>query len=230
MTAKNAITTLFLDIGGVLLSDGWDRYARQRAATAFELDLAEMETRHHLVFESYETGKLTLDRYLALVVFYRQRSFSRAQFRRFMFAQSKACPEMLELVGWLKRWYGLKIVAVSNEAREINGYRVRKFKLDGLVDAFITSSFVHIRKPDADIFRLALDVAQVKGDQVVFIENTPMFVEIAAGLGIHTILHTDYASTCAQLATFGLQHDQRAAPEKSATQNRAGGAVSLAAA
>lgn len=230
MQAKKAITTLFLDIGGVLLSDGWDRYARQRAAIAFTLDLAEMETRHHLIFESYETGKLSLDHYLALVVFYRQRPFSRAQFRRFMFAQSTSCPEMIELVGWLKRWYGLKIVAVSNEAREINRYRVRKFKLDGLVDTFITSSFVHIRKPEADIFRLALDVAQVKGDQVVFIENTPMFVEIAAGLGIHTILHTDYASTCMQLAGFGLQHDQRAAPGRIAVQDQVGGAVCLAAA
>ena len=117
---------------------------------------------------------------------------------------------MIELVGWLKRWYGLKIIAVSNEAREINAYRVRKFKLAGFVDAFITSCFVHIRKPDASIFRLALDIAQVKGGQVVYIENTPMFVEIAAGLGIGTILHTDYASTCAQLAAFGLQYDERA--------------------
>jgi len=210
MKKNSSITTLFLDIGGVLLSDGWDRHARQRAATAFELDPVELEARHHLVFETYEAGKLSLDQYLALVIFNRERSFTRAQFRRFMFAQSTRCPEMIELVGWLKRWYGLKIIAVSNEAREINAYRVRKFKLAGFVDAFITSCFVHIRKPDASIFRLALDIAQVKGGQVVYIENTPMFVEIAAGLGIGTILHTDYASTCAQLAAFGLQYDERA--------------------
>ncbi|MBV5319010.1 MAG: HAD hydrolase-like protein [Desulfobulbaceae bacterium] len=210
MKKNSSITTLFLDIGGVLLSDGWDRHARQRAATTFELDPVEMEARHHLVFETYEAGKLSLDQYLALVVFNQERSFTRARFRRFMFAQSTRYPEMIELIGWLKRWYGLKIIAVSNEARELNAYRVRKFKLDGFVDAFITSCFVHIRKPDANIFRLALDIAQVKGGQVVYIENTPMFVEIAAGLGIGTILHTDYASTCAQLAAFGLQYEERA--------------------
>ena len=96
---------------------------------------------------------------------------------------------------------------VSNEARELNAYRIRKFKLDGFVDAFISSCFVHLRKPDADIFRLALDIAQAPARQVVYIENTPMFVQIAEGLGIRSILHTDYRSTCAKLASFGLQND-----------------------
>ena len=105
----------------------------------------------------------------------------------------------------LKGRYGLKIVVVSNEARELNAYRIQKFKLDRFVDSFISSCFVHVRKPDADIFRLALDIAQVPARQVVYIENTPMFVQIAEGLGIRSILHTDYGSTCAKLASFGLQ-------------------------
>jgi putative hydrolase of the HAD superfamily len=124
-----------------------------------------------------------------------------------MFAQSKPYPEMIELVRGLKARYGLKIVVVSNEARELNEYRIGKFKLNGFVDSFISSSFVHIRKPDADIFRLALDIAQVPARKVVYIENTPMFVQIADGLGIRSILHTDYKSTCAKLASFGLRND-----------------------
>jgi putative hydrolase of the HAD superfamily len=198
---------LFLDIGGVLLTDGWDHHARKRAATNFKLELAEMEDRHHLTFETYEEGKLTLEEYLGLVVFYKKRPFTRAQFRRFMFAQSKPYPEMIELVRGLKARYGLNIVVVSNEARELNEYRIGKFKLNGFVDSFISSSFVHIRKPDADIFRLALDIAQVPDRKVVYIENTPMFVQIADGLGIRSILHTDYKSTCAKLASFGLRND-----------------------
>lgn len=210
MERERSITTLFLDIGGVVLSDGWDRHARRRAAAQFELDLAEMEARHQLTFETYEDGKLTLNEYLGLVVFSQERSFTRAQFRRFMFAQSKPYPDMIELIQWLKAWYGLKVVVVSNEARELNAYRVRKFKLDGFVDFFISSCFVHLRKPDPDIFRLALDISQVSAQQVVYIENTPMFIDIAAGLGIRGILHTDYASTAAQLAAFGLQYNGKA--------------------
>ena len=94
---------------------------------------------------------------------------------------------------------------VSNEARELNAYRIRQFRLAGFVDAFISSCFVHLRKPDADIFRLALDIAQAPARQIVYIENTPLFVQVAEGLGIRSILHTDYKSTSAKLASFGLQ-------------------------
>jgi putative hydrolase of the HAD superfamily len=208
MKEDSSITALFLDIGGVMLTDGWDHHARERAAANFRLDLAEMEDRHHLTFDTYEEGKLTLEDYLDRVVFYKKRRFTRAQFRRFMFAQSKPYPEMIELVRKLKAKYGVKIVVVSNEARELNCHRIRKFKLAGFVDAFISSCFVHVRKPDADIFRLALDVAQAPARQVVYIEDTPMFVQIAEGLGIRSILHTDYSSTCSKLASFGLQSDK----------------------
>jgi putative hydrolase of the HAD superfamily len=61
MTKTIPITTLFLDIGGVLLNDGWDHLARRRAAKHFGLDRAEMEQRHNLNFNIYEEDKLTLD-------------------------------------------------------------------------------------------------------------------------------------------------------------------------
>ncbi len=200
-----AITCLFLDIGGVLLTNGWDHHARKRAATHFKLEWAELEDRHRLNFATYEEGKLTLKDYLDRVVFYQKRPFTRTQFRDFMFAQSQPYPEMIKLVAQLKVQYGLKIVVVSNEGRELNAHRIRTFKLDGLVDAFLSSCFVHLRKPDADLFRLALDIAQVLARQVVYIDNTSMFVQIAEGVGIRSILHTDYKSTRAALASFGLQ-------------------------
>ncbi len=209
MKHAGEITTLFLDIGGVLLTDGWDHHARKRAAAAFGVELAEMEDRHHLTFDTYEEGKLTLEEYLGRVVFYKKRPFTRAQFRRFMFAQSKPYPEMIELFAQLKLRHRLKITVVSNEARELNSHRIRTFKLKRFVDSFVSSCFVHVRKPDADIFRLALDIAQARAREVLYIENTPMFVQVAAGLGIRSILHRDYRSTCVKLASFGLQSDNR---------------------
>ena len=205
MKDATQITTLFVDVGGVLLTNGWDHHARRRAAKNFKLPWAEMEERHRLVFETHEEGKLTFEEYLGWVVFYQRRSFTRAQFRRFMFTQSKPYSKMIDLVAQLKIQYGLKIAVVSNESREVNAYRIREFKLDRFVDTFVSSCFVHIRKPDVEIFRLALDIAQAPVQQVVYIENTPMFVQIAEGLGIRSILHTDYKSTCTKLASFGLQ-------------------------
>jgi putative hydrolase of the HAD superfamily len=210
---KLPITTLFLDIGGVLLTDGWDHHARKRAAANFKLDLADLEDRHHLTFDTYEEGKLTLEEYLSRVIFHQRRPFTRAQCRRFIFAQSKPYPDMIDLIVRLKRRYRLRVAVVSNEALELNAYRIRKFKLARFVDSFISSSFVHVRKPDEDIFRLALNISQAPLRQVVYIENTQMFVQIAEGLGIRSILHTDYKSTRAKLAAFGLEDDEGAIDE-----------------
>lgn len=198
------VTTLFLDIGGVLLTNGWDHNARRRAAKAFELDYREMDERHHLTFDTYEEGKLTLDEYLDRVVFFEERLFSRDEFRSFMFAQSQPYPEMIELVRTLKARYNLKIAAVSNEGRELTVYRIREFDLGSFIDFFVSSCFVHYRKPDADIYRIALDIAQVSPEQVVYLEDRAMFVSVAQGLGIRGILHTGYESTRAALVALGL--------------------------
>jgi putative hydrolase of the HAD superfamily len=204
MRKNERITTLFLDIGGVLLTDGWNLDFRARAAEVFDLDPAELENLHHQAFDTFELGKLTLDDYLGRVVFHRPRDFTCEQFKKFMFAQSKPYPQMLALVGQLKAKYGLRIFVVSNEGRELNEHRIRAFKLAGLVDAFVSSCYVHLRKPDPDIFRLALDLAQTPAKQVVYIENTAMFVRVAEGLRIPSILHKDFFSTQAELALFGL--------------------------
>ena len=207
------VKTLFLDIGGVLLTNGWDHLARKRAATHFKLNWAEMQERHELNFETHEEDKITFKEYLDRVVFYKKRPFSRVEFRRFIFTQSKPDTGMIELVRNLKAKYRLKIVVVSNEARELNAHRIRQFKLDQFVDAFISSCFVRLRKPDADIYRLALDIAQTPVRQIIYIENTPLFVQVAESLGIRSILHTDYKSTCAKLSSLGLQYGEGIIPQ-----------------
>jgi len=209
------ISTLFIDIGGVLLTNGWDHQSRQLAADHFKLEWSEMESRHKINFATFEEGKLTLDEYLNRVIFYDERSFTQSQFKDFMFAQSQPYPEMLDLICRLKAKYGLKIVVLSNEARELNAHRIQKFKLYAFVDCFISSCFVHLRKPDMDIFRLAIDIAQTPIEQIVYIENTQMFVQIAQGLGIKSVLHTDFKSTCTQLTSLNLQIDDELTNESS---------------
>ncbi len=207
MSSRAAITCIFTDVGGVLGTNGWDRTMRQRAADQFHLDYAEMDERHHLTFDTYEEGKLTLDEYLSRVVFYQKRDFTRDQFRQFMFDQSQPYPEMLQLVSGVKARHALKLAVVSNEARELTAHRVAKFGLNTFVDFFIVSSYVHVRKPDPDIFRLALDVAQVPPGEVVYLEDRPLFVEVAQGLGLRSIRHRGYESTRAALAELGLTLD-----------------------
>ena len=207
MTPTFPITTLFLDIGGVLLTNGWDRGIRILASEKFGLDHKEMDERHHLTFDTYEEGKLSLDEYLNRVVFYQERSFSREEFKAFMYAQSQPFPEVIELMRGLKHQYGLQVAAVSNEGRELTVYRVQQFKLGTIIDFFVSSCFVHYRKTDADMYQIALDIAQVRPEQVVYIDDRAMFVEVARGLGIQGIIHSSYESTQKSLETFDLKLD-----------------------
>ena len=198
------ITTLFLDIGGVLLTDGWNRVARKKAAEHFKLDHDMMEDRHHITVETFELDKITLDEYLNRIVFCDKQVFTRYDFREFMFAQSTAFAEMLSLIKALKKEHHLKIVILSNESRALNEYRIKKFGLNELADCIISSSFVRLRKPDTDIFKMALDISQVPAKQIVYIEDQLMFVQIAESFGINAIHHTSYETTRAKLASFGL--------------------------
>jgi putative hydrolase of the HAD superfamily len=198
------ITTLFLDIGGVLLTNGWDHNSRRRAAETFGLDYEEMSERHHLTFDTYEEGKLSLDEYLKRVVFYQQRVFSPEEFKQFMYAQSKSYPDMIKLVRELKTQYGLQVAAVSNEGRELTMYRIQQFELRTFVDFFVSSCFVHYRKPDEDIYRIALDISQAQAEQVVYIDDREIFVEVARELGITGIIHTGYDTTQKSLEGIGL--------------------------
>lgn len=197
-------TTLFLDIGGVLLSNGWGHEFRYKAAEKFCLDIPEMDERHSLMFVTYEEGKITLEEYLNRVVFYKARDFTPAQFLEFMFSLTTPDFEMIAFIKKIKAQYNLKIVAVSNEARELNEYRIDTFNLHHFIDFFVSSCYVHLRKPDATIFRMALDIAHVSQEQVIYIDDVELFTQIASELGIKSIHHTDLLSTSNQIKTLGL--------------------------
>ncbi len=199
------IRCLLLDVGGVLLTNGWDRGMRQEAARHFNLDEQEMSERHHLTFDTYESGKLSLDEYLHRVIFYRERDFSPDDFKAFMLGQSQPYQDMIDLVCSLAQKYSLRLGVISNEGRELTEYRIKQFSLHTFIHFFICSSFVHVRKPDAEIYRIALDIAQIAPQQCVYIEDRDMFVEVAAGLGIRGIVHRDFACTQKALADLGLR-------------------------
>lgn len=203
MSAK--ITHLFLDIGGVLLTNGWDRHMRRDAAEKFGLDLDDLNDRHKMSFDTYEEGKLNLDTYLNQVVFYQERPFTREDFKEFMFAQSQPKTEMINLVSGLKWKYKLKTAAISNEGRELTVHRIRKFNMASFIDFFVSSCFVHFRKPDADMYRIALDISQADPARSVYIDDRALFVEIAQSLGIIGIHHTGFETTRHTLKDLGLE-------------------------
>ncbi|TKC56573.1 HAD family hydrolase [Pedobacter hiemivivus] len=189
------IKVVFFDVGGVLLNNGWGHQSRQEAARLFDLDYSEMEVLHSFIFNVYEIGKITLDDYLDTVVFNHPRSFTKEDFKTFMFAQSEELPGLLQ---WLKDWKrscGFRIISINNEGRELNDYRIKKFGLHDCFDAFVSSCEVGMRKPDPGIFKLAMGIAQVSTEECVYFDDRIMLAEAAQKLGIRSIHHQNFLST-----------------------------------
>jgi putative hydrolase of the HAD superfamily len=181
------------------MTGGWDHALRRKTAETFDINYDEMNTRHQLIFDTYETGKMTFDEYLKKVVFYEKRSFTIHDFKQFIFEAVRPYNDMIEFIKEIRKHYNLKIGVVSNEGRELAVDRIHRFDLPTFVDFFIISSFVHFRKPDPDIYRLALDVAQVPPSRVAYIDDRLLLVEVARGLGIQGIHHKTKDSTEAAL-------------------------------
>jgi putative hydrolase of the HAD superfamily len=186
---------LFFDIGGILLSNGWGHESRKEASEKFGLDYDEVNSLHNFIFNVYEIGSITLDEYLDRVIFNRPRDFVREDFKEFIYSQSKELPDMLQ---WLKEWKkdcGFRIISINNEGKELNDYRVQKFKLHECFDAFISSCEVKMRKPDPRIFELAMGIAQALPKQCVYFDDRIMFAKAAERLGIRAFQHTDFETT-----------------------------------
>jgi putative hydrolase of the HAD superfamily len=187
---------LFSDIGGVLLSNGWGRGSREKAARHFNIDFEEMNTIHEFIFNVYEIGRMTLDEYLNTVVFNQPREFTREDFKSFIFAQSVELPGLLQwLIEWKKANPQIRIISINNEGKELNDYRIKKFKLHGCFDAFISSCEVGMRKPDPRIFQLAMGVAQTSPQQCYYFDDRIMLVEAANRVGMKAYHHTSFEVT-----------------------------------
>ena len=182
-----AIRAIFWDVGGVLLTNAWDHTQRTAALEHFRLDEEEFHDRHEMVVSSFERGKITLDEYLDRTVLYRARPFTREEFREFMFSLSQALPGVLEFAQALSATGEYFMGTINNESRELNDYRIEKFGLRKIFRVFVSSCFVGLRKPERDIYRLALETTQIPGEECCFIDDRALNLECAAKLGMHTI-------------------------------------------
>lgn len=196
------IKVVFMDIGGVLLTNGWDYESREKASKIFDFDFKEMNILHNFIYNVFEIGSVSLDEYLNTVLFHTPRDFTKEEFKKFMFGQSRELPEMLE---WAKNWKkqtNLPVFALSNENLDLNEYRIQNFKLHELFDGFFSSCYVGVRKPDPKIFKMAMEIAQVKPDECVYFDDRPMLVHAAKKLGMHGIHHDKFEATKDILKNF----------------------------
>ncbi len=198
------VTALFWDVGGVILSNGWDRGARAAAAQKFGLDWEELQDRHDLASPAFETGKITLDMYLERIVFYRKRPFTRKEFTDFIFAQSSEFPESRAVLSGVAAAGKYLLATINNEPLELNERRIKQFDLRREFKAFFSSCFVGIRKPDEGIYKLALEVTQREPEECLFIDDRELNLECANMLRMRTIHFQNAAQLRAELAANGV--------------------------
>jgi putative hydrolase of the HAD superfamily len=198
------VSAVFWDVGGVILSNGWDRAARAAAARKFGLDWEELQDRHELASPAFETGKITLDTYLERIVFYRKRAFTRDEFTQFMFAQSEEFPESRAVLSDVAAEGRYLLATINNEALELNEQRINRFQLRREFKAFFSSCFVGIRKPDEGIYKIALEVTQHQPEECLFIDDRELNLECARQLHMRTIHYQDAAQLRRDLAANGV--------------------------
>ena len=200
-----AITTLFWDIGGVILTNGWDRGSRREAAKVFNFDYEEFQDRHDLSFPAFDSGQISLNEYLDRTLFYRTRSFTREEFTAFMFAQSKEYLETRAVLADAARTGKYFIGSINNEPFELNQYRIEAFDLRRDFLVFFSSCYVHSRKPEETIFRIALEVTQRPPEQCVFIDDRPLNLESPRRLGFSVIHHQNPEQLRSELRNHGVE-------------------------
>ena len=198
------ITTLFWDVGGVMLSNGWDRVGRRRAAEHFKLDWDEFQDRHELVSTDFETGRLTLEEYLQQTVYYCPRPFTRDDFKAFMFAQSKPFPKTLSIVEGLAASRTYLMATLNNESLELNRYRIEQFGLRKHFTVFLSSCFLGVKKPEHTIYRLATQITQRAPDECLFIDDRELNLECAQLLGMRTIRYQNPTQLRQELQRHGV--------------------------
>jgi putative hydrolase of the HAD superfamily len=193
------ITTMFWDIGGVILTNGWGRASRVEAAKVFNLDWEEFVDRHDLCFPALDAGLITLNEYLNRTIFYRPRAFSREEFTDFMFAQSKEFPETRAILDEVTRSKKYFIGSINNEPLELNQYRIEVFDLRRNFEVFFSSCYVRSRKPEETIFRIALEVSQRPPGECIFIDDRALNLEVPRRLGMQVIHYKDAESLRSEL-------------------------------
>ena len=198
------ITAIFWDIGGVLLSNAWDREQRQRTLKQFDLDDVEFESRHEMLVSSFERGKITLQEYLERTIFYRPRSFTLDAFKKYMFSLSQPIPETLQLANELSRSGKYLMSTINNESKELNLFRIKTFGLREIFSLFVSSCFVGLRKPEEAIYRLALDITQRPPEECCFVDDRPLNLDSASRLGMHVIRMENAEQLSQQLESLGV--------------------------
>jgi putative hydrolase of the HAD superfamily len=205
----NQIRHVFFDIGGVLGTNGWDREQRKIAVERFGLDEAEFQFRHGEMVGQLEQGQISLDEYLDVAVFYEPRTFTKEEFREFVFAQSEPFPGTIEIARAIAEGCSYWVMTFNNEGEDLNRHRIRAFGLDEIFDAFLSSCWLGLRKPTRRFYDRAFGIAEARPERSVLIDDRIQNLVPARALGMRTIHYLTPEQLSADLRALGVKFNLR---------------------
>ncbi len=201
---------ILFDVGGVLLTNGWDHRERAAAVEHFHIDPEPFEKRHLSIVDAWERDEVTLDTYLDTAVFFEPRPFPREDFFAFMLSQSRVLPNgALGILDELAASNPCMLGTLNNEARATNEYRFQKFGLRRYFKVMLSSCYVGLRKPEPVIYRRALDILGVPPARILFIDDRPENEAGAAAEGMKTIQFTGENALRRELQELGVFEAER---------------------
>lgn len=200
-----AIKHVFFDIGGVLATNGWDRGSRIAAVAKFGLDEEDFSSRHAAMAGPLDEGAITLSEYVKFAVFNKPRSFSEQDFIDFIYAQSKPFTETIEIARAVAEGCTYWVMTLNNESDELNRYRIKKFGLDAIFDAFLSSCWLRLRKPTVAFYQRALSIAQANPETSVFIDDREQNIVPARDLGMRVIQYQSATQLKTELVNLGIK-------------------------
>ena len=196
---------ILFDVGGVLLTNGWDKRERAAAVEQFHLDPETFETRHLAAFDAWERDAISGKAYLDATVFNEPREFSRGDFFSFVLSQSKPLPNgALGILAELAASDKCMLGALNNEARETNEYRFRQFHLRDYFEVALSSCYLGLRKPEPAIYRRALDILGAPPERVLFIDDREENVAGAAAAKMKAICFENADALRRELVSLGV--------------------------
>jgi putative hydrolase of the HAD superfamily len=179
---------ILFDVGGVMLTNGWDHNERKAVIEQFSLDREAFESRHEKPNDAWERDTITISEYLKETAFYEPRSFTEADFLDAMKAvslpiASTAIPVVKDIAATGRYLVG----TLNNESRYLHEYRMEKYGIAPYLDLQLCSAYLGMRKPDADIYRRAIDIVGRPASRILFIDDRAGNAEAARSAGMTAI-------------------------------------------
>jgi putative hydrolase of the HAD superfamily len=201
----NSKTAVFFDVGGVLLTNGWDHESRKFATQRFNLDWNEFEPLHEKYADALDMGLISVNTYLEKVIFDKPRDFSKTDFYDFMKSRSIPNDGTINIAAQIAAQKKYLMSTLNNESTDLNLYRIEKFGLGSIFQTFLSSCFLGVKKPDPAIYIRALLVTNKRPQETIFIDDRQENLEVPEQLGMGVIHFKDPRQLASDLGEFGIE-------------------------